>query len=1432
MTLACSRFGLWSSGASLVRGGFRMVHGLGAGVAVTLVGLCLAMAGTARAAVVHDFLSGPTEAISREARTCSGPGTLTTPLTSVDALAVDAGKVWVGERYEGEVLPTSKERVDAFNDSTGSCARSETGVGQLEDASSLQGPGFGGIAVGHHTGEREVYVGSVALKGLHVSEYKEAVVGVFGEAGTLQHVWTGADTPSGSFRKGGFTGEATVRGVAVDESAAANWARGDVLVVAGTGENHGGVVDVLAPGTAGEEPPAAGIWQLRGTCPSVGMVCSGAEVIPFSNPERVAVDQENGELFVVDSRSNESTQVPEDFVDVFAPEGLAGEYKYLGRLTPPGGAAFFTGVMALAVDGAPGYEDVYVGSPSEVQEFDFSTGILTAAFVGKLTGSGSGSPFSDVKAVAIDPATNDVYVGENRPEEVGAVDVFGPNLIVPDVQSTSATEVSASTAKLHGTVNPDGAGEVSCVFEYGTSAAYGQQAPCTKKVANGSTAVAAESPLLENLASGTTYHYRVSATNQNGTNTGVCPEDCGEFETKGPSLGAASALAVTATSAKLTATIDPDGLATSYFFEYGREYGRTGSYEARAPAYPGKSLGAGREAIDLPDVNVQDLAASTEYHYRVVAVSEAEVSPGKVEVHEFMGEDRTFTTQGSASTLPDGRDWEMVSPPVKEGALLEPIDAASGTNGTVIQAAAGGDAFAYLASTPTEASPVGNANTTELFSTRTPDGWETKSLDVPHAAETGQAVGVGSEYRFFSEDLSLGILQPFGAFDSAISPEASESTPFVRSDFVDGSSSEQCTSDCLRPLVTSQNTPPGTRFGELGDKTGVYQEEGEACPPAIICGPQFVGATPDDQHVVLTSSVALTKTAIPEELHEPSLYEWDSPTGTLALVSLLPEGEGEKPVAGAVLGDENADARGAVSDDGSRVFWSAVGGLYMSEMAGGEQPTKVLRLDVPAHGCETCTGEPNARFQIASGDGSRVWFTDTQRLTADAGAKTGDPDLYECRIVEDACELSDLTPKGAGGENAYVQGGVLGASEDGAWVYFVADGALTAEAVHGDCKENNTATDASASCNLYVRHEGITKLVAVLSGEDLPDWGQENGGEALEGMTARVSPNGEWLAFMSDRQLTGYDTRDAQSGHSDEEVYLYDAATEKVICASCDPTGARPIGEEYAAGNDLPLVGGNRIWNQSSWLAALVPGWTPFRLGMARHQSRYLSDSGRLFFDARDPLVPQAHESWNVYEWEPVGVPAESSYECSSTSTAYSAASGGCVGLISSGESPNESAFLEASESGGDVFFLTTSRLSSADYDNSYDVYDAHECTGASPCPPPVPEQAEPCRSAANCRAAPAPQPEVFGAPASATFSGPGNPTATSTPSSPRHKTASPPLTRVEKLKRALAVCRGDRSRLERERCEAAARHRYGPAPAKRRGRGAKATAERARRRS
>jgi hypothetical protein len=994
--------------------------------------------------------------------------------------------------------------------------------------------------------------------------------------------------------------------------------------------------------------------------------------------------------------------------------------------------------------------------------------------------------FAEASGIAVNSASPEklVYVDDQKAD---AVRVFR-EVLRPTVTPGAPTEVGPLEATLNGSVNPEGLPVSSCVFEYGTSTAYGQSVPCEPAPGAGKSAVAV-SAKPAGIQPDTTYHYRLVASNENASNVG---ED-ETFTTPGPGLHGASVSDVSGDSATFQATIDPHGAATSVYFQYGTST----AYGMNMPAPPGSPLGAGEGDVEAPAERVLGLSPSTLYHYRVV------VSDGE----EFFGPDQTFTTQGAAGEiLPDDRAYELVSPANKHGGVISKI----GREG-IVRAAGDGSAITYLANAPTESEPEGNSASVQVLSTRIPAGWSSEDIASPHESATGDAPSLGPEYRFFSNDLSAAIVQPFGLFDPRVSSEASEQTPYLRA--LGG-----CAEGCFKPLVTAKtgyaDVAPGTSFGE---EQLCEEEKNDLAPaPVVICGPVAQGATSDLSRVVLRSPAPLLAGA-----GHKQLYEWAG--GKLALVSLLPQtkeqeekGEelpapsgpesGEEPVlASNFNGASNGDlsARHAISADGGRVFWSSGGTLYMRDMT----REKSIEIDaaeaacLATHECESGGGN----FQIASTDGSKVYFRDEHRLTSDAGAAPGKPDLYECAIVESqgrlTCSLSDLTPA-AGGESADVLGNVLGASEDGSRLYFVADGRLAGGGVaHGTCinPTSGETPPAGSECNLYVLDEGEPiRVAATLSGGDFHDWSEDP-----QEQPTKVSPDGLWLAFMSERSITGYANRDAVSGHPDAEAYLYDATSERVICASCNPTGARPVGVEYhqlASGTSevLPTLFGE--WAANGWVAALLPPTTAFSVAQADYQSRYLLDNGRLFFNSSDALVPQdVNSTGDVYEFEPAGVGG-----CGSSGTGLVTVAGGCVGLISSGTGAESSAFLDASETGSDVFFLTSSKLTSQDLDTRNDVYDAHECSPGSPCLAPG-EQPPPCTTESSCKDSPTPQPSIYGAPASATFSGAGNLTP---PAAVKAKAK--PETRAQKLTKALAVCHREKKKARRKACEASARKKFG----------------------
>jgi DNA-binding beta-propeller fold protein YncE len=841
-----------------------------------------------------------------------------------------------------------------------------------------------------------------------------------------------------------------------------------------------------------------------------------------------------------------------------------------------------------------------------------------------------------------------------------------------------------------------------------------------------------------------------------------------------PDVSGEQVNAVTESTATLQAEVNPHDASTSVHFEYGPCASlaacASSGYEASTPTV---HVNAGFGFTAVAPQYVQGLQPGTIYHFRLVAeneVSEDEKEPAA-------GEEKTFTTpHASAFTLPDGRMWELVSPSDKSGGAVKP-ELEVGP----VRAAANGGAFTFVSELPLFAEVATSQIFSQVLAQRGAAGWSSRDISPAHDRPDNLPVGEGFEYKAFSVDLSLAVDNPLGPF-VALSPEATERTPYIR-DNVAGS---------YRPLVTAANAP-GVEFG------GNVQE---------IYGPvKFADATPDLSHVALAGI----------ELAEPGggLYEWVA--GKLLPVGVLPVEElakGEVLGGQASIGSSSNDLgpnviSNAISEDGSRVFWEAmVAGvgeqLFVRDMAKGE----TLAI--------ATSGEP--KFEAASPDGSKVFFKDEAPLTSGSEATFGKPDLYECELGEVAgrlaCTLRDLTTALDGGSGDVgtlaERGSVLGLGVSGPDfdLYVVAKGVLASN-------ENENSEHAVAGAeNLYLVHghgeQTTTSFIAKLAAQAKAkyssgveywtgDFGNNGGIPAAE-----VSPNGRYLAFMSERSLTGYDSADANN-HAvhDEEVFLYDAQAgagqRMLVCASCNPSGTAPAGVEEVPPTFADSAG---VW-RGRWVAAVLP--QPERLeenGPSPYTPRYVSNNGRVFFDSHDALVPQdVNGQWDAYEYEP----ATTAPACTVASQTFTERTDGCTSLISSGTSQEQSAFLDASEGGHDVFFMTASQLVPQDTDNAIDVYDAHECTTASPCLEGSPAVTPPsCTTTESCRPGAAEQPELFGAPASATFSGVGN-----VQSSPGPLVKARGLTAAQKLAAALNACRRHRQKARRAVCEKRVKGKY-----------------------
>jgi hypothetical protein len=419
---------------------------------------------------------------------------------------------------------------------------------------------------------------------------------------------------------------------------------------------------------------------------------------------------------------------------------------------------------------------------------------------------------------------------------------------------------------------------------------------------------------------------------------------------------------------------------------------------------------------------------------------------------------------------------------------------------------------------------------------------------------------------------------------------------------------------------------------------------------------------------------------------------------------------------------ELPDFDNVISSDGSRIFWSTLSptALYVRENA--QTPGAVTVQVDRAQGGSGSSG--GGKFWAASSTGSVVFFSDESRLTEDSTAALGAPDLYEYDV--ETGKLSDLTVDGNTGEHADVQG-VLGASQDGSYVYFAADGALAAGATSGEP-------------NLYMLHDDgsgweAPKFIATINpqdgdevnpaapsfphGETVGDWVS-----SLDRRTAEVSADGQGLVFSSSRSIpvvgfpNGY-RNEGLFGSRLDEVYAYQAGEDdgRLFCVSCNSSGEpSPVNFETENGE----------------AAAFLP------VGFdATRQPRWITEDGaRVFFDSAVPLVPtDTNGQQDVYEWERDG--AGSCREVD-----------GCVYLISDGVSEDASYFLGASTNGDDAFIITRARLTPADQSDFYEVYDAR-VGGSPPVQPPA------C-TGTGCQGVPAPPP-TFATPPSATFDGVGN---------------------------------------------------------------------------
>jgi hypothetical protein len=690
--------------------------------------------------------------------------------------------------------------------------------------------------------------------------------------------------------------------------------------------------------------------------------------------------------------------------------------------------------------------------------------------------------------------------------------------------------------------------------------------------------------------------------------------------------------------------------------------------------------------------------------------------------------------------LPDCRAYERVTPAYMEGSIIAGVFAVSSDGSRVIAGSFG--AFAG-----TEAVGLGNGtnltSATYEFSRADGVGWIPESLNPsPSAFRSNGMFDASSDLRSTLWELGRRSLSASGG-----SPEESKCVP------------------------GQETQPEGVTDFYLEQPVGVFTKIGPATPdPCVVNGKRYfyLGASENLSHVLFSTQPArLTLQGSLPSLRWPfdgtvagggTLYDYagiEQPDET----GFEPSGEPKRKPAlvgvdggrgstalisdcGTQLGSSSpeeeergpATYRGsmynAISASGNRVFFTAVGADEASgeackgppvgelfareELASGELQT--VAISEPSIGY--CSPPPpalppacaNGHFEGASLDGSKVFFTSTQKLVEGASedstsgdnetectrtAGAGGCNLYEYDFEPDGRHgLIDISPGDTSGGGPQVQG-VARISEDGSHVYFVARGRLTNEPRSAACISELNAAERQeeeltnegrcrpkkAADNLYVYAEGRTSFIATLapvtgtSRGDSGDWARADNRSVL------ASSDGRFLVFVSVADLTG----EGLTGEK-PQVFQYDAASGALVRAS--------IGQEGYNDNDRSPVAGSTIVN------GFPIGYSYARTDSPTSASGVQAPaSGAVFFSSPDALTPQALEDKedlekglvpNIYEYD-----------------------GGHVYLLSDGHdvstiTGSPGVFLAGSDpSGQDVFFATSDALIPNDANTQQDLYDA-----------------------------------------------------------------------------------------------------------------------------
>jgi hypothetical protein len=397
-------------------------------------------------------------------------------------------------------------------------------------------------------------------------------------------------------------------------------------------------------------------------------------------PATIAVDSV-GNLFVVDVY----TQKVYEF-------DSSGKYLEALSLAGSGGLIIDQSTDHIFVVQEAG--GAFQGEP-EIGEYDSS---------GNLIGTFATGVFSKAGGLAVDDATDTVYITDGSPRN--KVYGFGPraSVTVPEVTLGAASEITDTEATLNGTINPSGLPS-TYQFQYRLHGA-GEWITLVSKEAGAGEAPEAVSARVGGLHHSRLYDFRLVASNASLYRVA---SEARSFTTKDAPPSQVETLppgAIEEASARLGGWVNPEEVPTVYWFEYGPEDCAEGPCQS-FPVSEDAAAGTG-STPEMVTEEIEGLQPGTTYHYRIVAKSAAGTT---------FGNDIVFSTDDPNEPGPPERGIELVNAPDKGN---QPVYASLLEDGehVVWRTAVG------IADSPTGSSSLFRAR-------RTPSGWQSETMSPP-----------------------------------------------------------------------------------------------------------------------------------------------------------------------------------------------------------------------------------------------------------------------------------------------------------------------------------------------------------------------------------------------------------------------------------------------------------------------------------------------------------------------------------------------------------------------------------------------------------------------------------------------------------------------------------------------------------------------------